>query len=160
MKNRIAVVSFFIAGAVGAATGAIVMATKKNKVLNNKLDLLDKMGEFYNLLIEWLKIHQEGKTLVSYFEKNNYKTVAIYGMKELGERLFEEFKASEIEVKYAIDKNSDVYAEVEVLNTEDALPAVDVIVVTAIHYYDEIKEMLSKRTQCPIVSLEDIIYEI
>lgn len=150
-------VTFTVAG---AATGAIAMAAKKNKILNHKLDLLDKMGEFYNLLIEWLKLCQEGKTLASYFEKNNYKTIAIYGMKELGERLFDELRETGVEVKYAIDRNSAVYAEIEILNPEEVLPSVDVIVVTAIHYYNEIKETLSKNINCPIISLEDIIYSI
>ncbi len=36
---------------------------------------------------------------------------------------------------------------------------VDAIVVTAITFYDEIKEELSRKIDCPIISLEDILYE-
>ena len=40
------------------------------------------------------------------------------------------------------------------------LAPVDVIVVTAISYFDEIEEKLSERVDCPVVSLEDIVYEL
>ena len=110
---------------------------------------------------QWLRIRQEGKTLVEYFEKNDYKTVAIYGMKELGERLYDELENSGIEVRYIIDKNADsIYADVDVITPDDDLEPVDVIVVTAIYYFDEIEEMLSEKVDYPVVSLEDILYEV
>ena len=110
---------------------------------------------------QWLRIRQEGKTLVDFFEKNDYKTVAIYGMKELGERLYDELENSGITVKYIIDKNADtIYADVDVLTPDDELEPVDVVVVTAIYYFDEIEEMLSERVDYPVVSLEDILYEV
>ena len=104
---------------------------------------------------------QEGKSLVAFFEQNDYKTVAIYGMKELGERLYDELKDTGIEVKYMIDKNADtIYADVDVVEPEDTLEEVDVIVVTAIHYFDEIEEALAEKIDCPVISLEDIVFEL
>jgi hypothetical protein len=38
------------------------------------------------------------------------------------------------------------------------LDKVDVVVVTAITYFNEIEEMLSLRVDCPVVSLENILY--
>ena len=43
---------------------------------------------------------------------------------------------------------------------EDDLKPVDAIVVTAITFFDEIKEKLSEKIDCPIISLEDILYEV
>ena len=40
------------------------------------------------------------------------------------------------------------------------LEEVDVIIVTAIHYYDEIEREMSEYVDCPIVSLEDVIYDL
>ena len=48
----------------------------------------------------------------------------------------------------------------DVVTPEDFLEEVDVIVVTAIHYFDEIESMLGEKVDYPIISLEDIIYEI
>lgn len=145
----------------GAAVGVITTQVTRKKKDNARVDKLKKMGEFYNLLIQWLSIRQEGKSLVSYFEQNGYKKIAIYGMKELGERLYDELKDSEIEVKYIIDKNADaIYADVDVVTPDDQLEEVDAITVTAIHYFDEIEEMLEQKVDCPVISLEDIVYEV
>lgn len=82
-------------------------------------------------------------------------------MKELGERLYAELKDSEIQVKYIIDKNADtIYADIDVVEPENILEDVDVIVVTAIHYFDEIEMMLGEKVDYPVISLEDVIYEV
>lgn len=147
--------------AAGAAAGGIAARSVSSKKIKELLDGHAKVHELYMAFDQWLRIRQEGKTLVEYFERNEYKTVAIYGMKELGERLFDELEGSGIEVRYIIDKNADaIYADVDVITPEDDLEPVDVIVVTALYYFDEIEEMLSDKVDYPIVSLEDILYEV
>ena len=146
---------------IGAAAGGITAGTMSSKKIKELVDGHAKVHELYMAFDQWLRIRQEGKTLVDFFEKNDYKTVAIYGMKELGERLYDELENSGITVKYIIDKNADtIYADVDVLTPDDELEPVDVVVVTAIYYFDEIEEMLSERVDYPVVSLEDILYEV
>ena len=100
----------------------------------------------YNTLNQWLKLRQEGRSLVEYFEKNEYKTVAIYGMKELGERLYDELSGSNIEVLYAIDKRADrIYANVDIVTPEEEL-------------FDDIEEVLASKVDYPIISIEDVVY--
>ncbi len=147
--------------AAGAVFGGIAAKNASSKKIKNLTDGHAKVHELYMAFDQWLRIRQEGKTLVEYFEKNNYKTVAIYGMKELGERLYDELENSGIEVCYIIDKNADsIYADVDVITPDDDLKPVDVIVVTAIYYFDEIEEMLSEKVDYPVISLEDILYEV
>lgn len=43
---------------------------------------------------------------------------------------------------------------------EDKLEPVDAVVVTAISFFDEIEEALNAKTDCPILSLEDILYNV
>lgn len=162
MKKRAGGVFSALAGmAVGAAAGGVAAGKVSSKKINELMEGHKKVHELYMAFDQWLRIRQEGKTLAEYFEKNNYKTAAIYGMKELGERLYDELKDSDITVSYIIDKNADsIYADVDVVTPDDELGAVDVIVVTAIYYFDEIEENLSGKIDCPIVSLEDILYEI
>lgn len=160
-KGSKTVISTLMGAAVGVAAGSVAVKKSVAKTIEDKQEILKKVHVLYCAFDRWLQIHQEGRTLVEYFNNNNYKTVAIYGMKELGERLIDELKDSEIKVCYAIDKNADqIYADVDVLKPEDELGAVDVIVVTAIYYFDEIEEMLSGKVDYPIVSLEDILYEL
>lgn len=151
-----------VAGAtVGAAAGAFAMAKSKEELLTKRKILLDKHFDLFMLMNQWLMAKQQNKEISSYFHENNYKKVAIYGMSYVGERLYDELAASDIEVSYAIDKRADdIYVDLEIYTIEDELPDVDVIVVTAISYFDEISDKLSTATEAPIVSLEDIIYEL
>ncbi len=146
---------------LGAAAGAAAVNTSASKKIRRKDDGLKKVHELYMAFDQWLSIRQEGKTLVEYFREHDYKTVAIYGMKELGEHLYEELKGSDVEVRYVIDKNADtIYADVDVVTPDEVLEPVDVIVVTAIYYFDEIEDMLSEKVDYPVISLEDILYEM
>ncbi len=162
MKKAIGkVVSVLAGGAAGAVAGSAAMNSVMGKKLKDKNEWFKKVVSYYHLYDQWLSIRQQGKSLVEYFEKNNYKTVAIYGMKELGERLYDELKSSDVTVKYFIDKNADeLYADVDILTPDEELELVDVIVVTATYYFDDIEETLSEKVEYPIVSLEDIIYEV
>ncbi|MDE7016453.1 MAG: hypothetical protein K2P65_02605 [Lachnospiraceae bacterium] len=146
---------------LGASTGAAAVGLKQRKKNVATEDLLQKMGEFYKLLLKWLEIEQKGHSIRSFFVENGYKTIAIYGMKELGERLFDELKGSEVEVKYIIDKRADtMYADVDIITPEEPFEEVDAIVVTAIHYMDEIEEMLEEKVDYPIFSLKEIVDEV
>ena len=146
---------------LGASTGAAAVGLNQKKKNAATDDLLQKMAEFYRLLLKWLEIEQKGHSIRSFFTGNGYKTIAIYGMKELGERLLDELKDSEVEVKYIIDKKADtMYADVDIVTPEEPLEEVDAIVVTAIHYMDEIEEMLEQKVDYPILSLTEIVDEV
>lgn len=155
------VISTVMSAAAGTLIGGAAIGSKCNKTVNVLKDKKKKMDSYYFLFNQWLIVRQEGKTLAEYFEKNNYKTIAIYGMKEFGERLYDELKDSGITVKYIIDKNAEaIYADVDIVTPEDTLEPVDAIIVTAVYYFDEIEEMLYEKTDCPVISLEDVLYEV
>lgn len=148
---------------IAALSGISVVVTTiaLNKKMAKRDKAAQKVHELYMAFDRWLQIRQEGKNLAEYFYRQNYKTVAIYGMKELGERLYDELTIAGITVPYVIDKNADsIFVDVDVVIPDEKLKPVDVIVVTAITYFDEIEEILSKKINCPIVSLGDILYEI
>lgn len=146
---------------VGAVAGAIALFKVQEGFLVKKDEKINKFKAYYNVLNQWLIVKQNGKNLYQYFEKNSYKTVAIYGMGELGNRLYDELKDTDIEVKYVVDQNADTtYSEVEVLGKEDALEEVDVMVVTAIFAYDKIERDMRKKISAPIISLNDVVYDL
>ena len=154
-------ISALLGMAAGAVAGGIAVGTGFSKKLCEKSEKGAKVHELYMAFDQWLQIRQQGKTLAEYFTRNGYKTVAVYGMKELGERLCDELKGTGVTVSYAIDRNADaIYADVDVVAPDGELAEVDVIVVTAITYFDEIEEMLREKMDCPIISLEDILYEL
>lgn len=149
---------------LGAAAGAAIEEKTVGKIRKKAMGKMEedniKFHEFYALLLQWIHMHNEGKKIGGYLKKCGYHTVAIYGMKELGEELLYELKDSEVEVKYAIDKNAnELYAETDVYRPDEDLSPVDAVIVTAVHWFDEIEKDLRKKMNCPILSLEDIVYE-
>ena len=154
-------ISNFIILLVGGVLGAIGM----EKVMNGKTEQDQKLSDKYLVLFlmmnQWVKVKQEDKNISEYFEENNIKRIAIYGMSYVGERLIEELKVSNIEVAYGIDREAKALnMDVEVVTLDDDLKEVDAVVVTAITFFEEIAEKLEKKLECPIISLEDILFEI
>jgi hypothetical protein len=151
--------------AVSALAGAVAAATAVGRIMGKNTQkaqgYADKHLALFKMMNQWVRVKQEGKKLSTYFENNGYKNIAIYGMSFAGETLIEELKNTDIKVAYGIDKNADsIYADVDVVSADDDLMDVDAIVVTAITFFDEIEEMLSEKVDCPIISLEDVLYEV
>lgn len=153
--------ALLLGGIAGGIAGVSATGTKLNKKVQLHRTYAQKHLLIMQMFNQWLIDRQEGKSLVKFFEDNEYKSIAIYGMSYLGERLLDELKDSGIEVKYAIDKNADnIYADVEIKRLEDDLPKVDAIIVTAVFFYDEIEEELSELVDYPVISLEDVLYGV
>lgn len=156
-KGVIAAVSTVI----GAAAGAVAVGKSKGDQLNSARSMSNKHLALFQMMNQWVRVKQEGKNLSEYFERNGYKNIAVYGMSYAGETLLEELKGTDVNVVYGIDRNADsTYADVEVFTAEDDLQPVDAVVVTAITFFDEIEENLMKKMDCPIISLEDILFEV
>lgn len=156
MKKSLRVME--VIGAVGAIAFAIGKDKKNKEEIERQQDFGKKIVSYYGLLNKWLMIKQQGKSLTEYFHKNDIQSIAIYGYKELGERLYDELKGTDIEVKYIIDKNVDhIRAEIDVYSPDESLPQVDAIVITATYYYDEIEDELYDMVDFPIISLEDVL---
>lgn len=158
MKKEVVSILSMLVG-LGAGIG---VAEKKALDSNKKIKAMsDKHLALFLMMNQWVKVKQEGKNLSEYFEKNGYKKIAIYGMSYAGETLLEELDNTDIEVAYAIDKKAEgIYADIDVFSVEEELNEVDAVVVTAIAFFDEIEEKLSQKMDCPIISLEDILYEV
>ena len=156
-KAIISIVSAF----VGAAAGAVIVKKLTVEETEKVRTVFDKHLNLFLMMSQWVKVKQEGKNLSEYFEKNGYQKIAIYGMSYAGETLVNELKGTKTEVAYGIDRNADsIYSDLEIVSMEDDLAVVDSVVVTAITFFDEIEEQLLQKMDCPILSLEDILYEV
>lgn len=154
-----------IISALSAVTGAAIGAGVTEKIALDKMNQIQSMSDkhlaLFLMMNQWVKVKQEGKNLAEYFEKQGCRNIAVYGMSYAGETLVDELKNTGINVLYGIDKNVNLmYEEVDILSMDDELEDVDAVVVTAITFFDEIEECLSKKLDCPIMSLEDILYEV
>ena len=119
---------------------------------------MDKILLYYNILNMWLEMKQKGKSGIAYLQEKRIKRIAIYGMKELGERFYEEIKNTGIEVVCVIDKNpDDVIGDFVVISPEEEIPDVDAIIVTAEYYFPEISNQLKEKVNCPVYSLLGVL---
>lgn len=155
---------FLITAALGAAAGLAAgektIGKARKKVMREIEEDDAKFHEFYAILLQWVHMHNEGKTIGAYLQRCGYHTVAIYGMKELGEELLYELKDSEVEVKYGIDKNADdLYVGTDVYRPDEKLESVDAVIVTAVHWFDEIEKDMKEKLGCPVLSLDDVVYD-
>ena len=135
------------------------------ELLKRNLDAKDarihKFKSYFDLLNEWLRLELQGKSVESYFIKNGYKTVAIYGIGEIGSRLYEALASGiSVEVIYAIDKNRKSYLSLPVYNLDQSLPVVDVVVVSTNNIFEEVAKSLRNKVTATIVSIDDVIFEL
>lgn len=151
----------FMTALAGVGAGAVAAGRIKGNESVKYKELADKHLAIVRMYDQWMITKQQGKTIVTYFKENGYKEIAIYGMSFVGRRVLDELRDSEIQVRYAIDKRADmIYEDIDVITPEDVFEDVDAIVVTSNYYFDVIEEKLSEKIECPIINLEDILYEV
>lgn len=156
-KKIISILSVLTGATIGASVASKLSVKTKKKIQS----MSDKHLTLFVMMNQWVRVKQEGKNVSSYFINNGYKKIAIYGMSYAGETLIEELKNTEVEVLYGIDRNAKgVYTDIDVVSPDEDLKEVDAIVVTAVFFFDEIEKNLAKKFDFPIISLEDILYEI
>lgn len=150
---------------IGFITGGVVSWIVNMNILGKASSQNYKMSEKHLsimlLLNRFLQIKQEKKSVSSYLEKRGIHTVAIYGMSYVGERLYVELEDGNVRVAYGIDRKAGSgISGFMVYSPEEKLPPVDAIVVTPTFFFESIYRDLSDKVSCPIISLEEILYEV
>lgn len=160
IKKRYMLLSALAGIGVGMYAGGRFIGNQCEKHCELVSKQADRFSEFYTLMQQWVKVYQNGRTLEDYFKKNNYKKIAVYGMSEVGYMILKELEASAVEVSYCIDKNADnLFAEIDMRRPDAELTPVDAVVVAVVQFYDEVKDVLSGKLDCPVISLSDVVWE-
>lgn len=145
----------------GIILGNIISNRQWKNEIRKKHEMSEKHLALFLMMNQWVRINQEGKHISDYFKKNGYKKIAVYGMSYVGETLVNELRDTDIIVSYGIDKNADMmYSPVDVICLDDNFESVDIIVVTAITFFEEAKRTLKSKINCPIISIEDILFDL
>lgn len=125
-----------------------------------EISKVQKMIRINESFSKWLELKQNNCRLKEYFENNNYKSVAIYGMGDLGKKLFRELADDGVSVSYTIDRNIGVDDKYKMIALPERLPEVDIVIVTAVSSFDDIYLDLKGRFNGEIVSIEDVLWSI
>lgn len=149
---------FSIGLLIGLATMYYFMKSVYDKKLRDKQSEIEKHMQISLFLNNWLQMYQMKKNMVPYIWDMGYKSIAIYGMGILGQRLYDELEESRITVKYAIDRNAaNIRDLVDVKHPSEELETVDAVIVTSLYYFDEIKRDMESKMECPVISLMDCL---
>ena len=142
---------------------------KENSQIVIKMDKLlernNRLDSYYELYNLWL--NNKNINLRNALEKMGYKTLAIYGCGVVGENLISALKQESANLKYVIDKkdfNEERADKILCVNASDnerlKQMETDVIIVTPIFSYKEIRNLLAANVNCDICSLKDLLEEI
>lgn len=137
---------------------------KKNrkKIKKQEIDI-QKDNLIMETLVQWIQIEHEKKSVSYFLNQLGYKTVALYGYGYVGREL-EKILLDDgtITISCVIDKNVLVRMNGEkIIHPSNELPDTDVIVVTSLYYYQEIKEELIKLgVTADIVSFDSLLYQL
>jgi len=117
----------------------------------------DKFEKYVNLLDCWMDLREKGISLKRYMQEHGYNKIALYGYGILGRHFLQELKGSQFEVAFIIDQQgSKLNADVPIYLPSEQFPEADVIVVSPVFSFEDIKIKLKGRN-FNIVSLETIL---
>lgn len=111
--------------------------------------------------IESLFVNLKAIQVEEYARKKGYNTIAVYGYGVFGKKFIDFMQNTKIEIAYTIDENAKAFTEsnMDLFSMEDELEAVDVVIVSAVFAFDEIKKKLLKKINCEIIALDSFLGE-
>jgi len=118
-------------------------------------------AESKRMLVHWVEHGSQNNEIAEYLRRKGIERVAVYGMAEVGQFIFQNLQDSGITVVCGIDRNKEPYGQ-KVVRPEDFQEDVDAIIVTAVYYFSEIYDTLNQKVgnKVPIFGLDEIIYEL
>lgn len=143
---------------VGVIAGIAADRLCVRKVLEQKRLELEKTKENLLVLSEWMALYRCGNSLEKILTREGYSAVAIYGMGILGSHLYQELEDTGIQVNYIIDRKpiKGVY-ESRICGIDTVLQGIDVVIVTPIYQFEEIKEKIQEINHLPVLSLRTLL---
>lgn len=129
------------------------------KNIGEREKTLQKYKKFYRILIRWISISQDGYNLARYLYKNKWKRVTIYGYADIGQLLYKELVQSGILICNILDKRpiKNIQHTLDVQRPEKGDNSTDVVIVTAVSGFDEIKVELNSFGYKNVISLQEIL---
>ena len=150
---------------ISACIGALIFDAFLSKKYEKKCkwwqDQYNKQYQYLTLTNIWLFMRQKKYTIEGWLLSRGYKKVIIYGMQELGSRLYDELIGTEIEIVCVMDKNKNkVLGDYNLIDLTEPIPEADVIIVTPLLSFPSIEKDLQKRVTCPIFPIEYLVHDM
>lgn len=160
-----AVIDIFLSTAVGLLAGILydnfIVNKQYEKRIAGEREQTNKYISYTEILNHWLWLKENGINLERYFIEHDIKKIAVYGMGDVGNNFCSELKNTQVEIKYAIDSRAGgVFSDIIEVVEPQNIPSeeIDAIVVTPVHSFSQISEMLSKYISVRFISLNEVIF--
>lgn len=138
----------------------LVSKTFETKLRQSQAEV-ERLNEYFKLLNSWICVKQKGLSVERWLKEHEYKKVIIYGMKEIGTRLYDELIDTDIEIVCCIDQNKDrVLGDFEVIDLNSEIPCADMVIVTPVYHFAAIKRDLQTKVRCPIISFNVLLESV
>lgn len=145
---------------------------KNNKLLNEYIQqkegrdrqfdekqAAEKYKRWYQALYKWKRKNiKQGSIVLNYVYGNHVKNVAIYGLGNWGELIYDEIKEAENVSVFGIDEKKSEFHELPIKRKSDDLNEIEMIIVSIFMEYDAVRLSLENNGYTgKIVSIIDII---
>lgn len=117
----------------------------------------------FELMYQWMRLKIRGISLMEFFQDRGIQSIAIYGMGEIGQLIYEELAAeNEVFIRYAIDQSGVRYVEsLPTYQLDRNLPGADAIVITPVLITDQLEEQIYEALGEQITFVfEELLYEL
>ncbi|HBA68062.1 MAG TPA: hypothetical protein DCZ40_01720 [Lachnospiraceae bacterium] len=117
----------------------------------------------FDLMCQWMKLKIQGIYLIEFFQDRGFQSIAIFGMGEIGQLMYDELvMEKKLTIQYAIDQSGIQYLEsLPVYCLDKDLPKVDAIVITPVLITDQLEEQIYESLgECVTFVFEEILYEL
>lgn len=129
-------------------------------------ELTAKNEMLFQIANRMLYLKQRGKSIVDYLKKEEIQKVCIWGCSDLGQRVYDELKESDIDVICGIDMNPDkrnIEADTVLPDFKNVslIEQSDAIIVTAVFNLTDICNKISELgIKCKVLSIDKILMEM
>lgn len=119
----------------------------------------NKNKELYLLLLQWLTMRIDGKTIEQKLINMGARNIVIYGMGILGDQLLYELQKSErINVVYVVDENcANASLRVNTKKSVDNLDDIDLIVISDI--FAEVGSFKINESDKKVILLSSLVFD-
>lgn len=104
-----------------------------------------------------LNMLEKGMKFTDLLPMGKESRIAVYGNGKIGKHVISELLKEEMKVCCIIDRISctSVFENIPIFSPEDDLPSMDIVLVTVVDEYEEIKRKLLGKLDCPIINLAE-----
>ena len=116
----------------------------------------DELDKILNLMYVLVRFKISGGSIKTFFDRNEYNSIAVYGMGRLGEVLCDYLVQEGLGLLFCIDCNPDyVFYDIPVYHVDDVIPNADIVIVTVMD--EKVKELLQQKKIGDAIMIEDFL---